>query len=57
MDLFKRLPKLHPLSREEQQLIPPTERGQYPAFLEEFEILERELMPHFRILDKEAIEH
>lgn len=57
MDLFKRLPKFRPLPREEQQLIPPTERGQYPAFLEEFEILERELMPHFRTLDNEAIGH
>ncbi len=57
MDLFKRLPKFHPLPHEEQQLIPLAEKGQYPAFLQEFEILERELMPHFRTLDNEAIEH
>jgi hypothetical protein len=57
MELFKRLPTFRPLSHEEQHLIPLAERSQYPAFGKEFEILERELMPHFRKLDKEAIIH
>lgn len=57
MDLFKRLPKLRPLPHEEQHLIPSDERSQYPAFKQEFDILERELMPHFRKLDNEAIVH
>jgi len=55
MELFRRFPKFHPLPREEQQLIPPKEKGNYPAFAEDFETLERELLPFFRELDNEAL--
>jgi hypothetical protein len=55
MQLFRRFPKLHPLPKEEQSLIPPDERSKYPAFAADFETLERELMPQFRILDNEAL--
>lgn len=57
MDLFKRLPKFRPLSHIEQHLIPLAEQDHYPAFKKEFDILEKELMPHFRKLDNEAIVH
>jgi hypothetical protein len=54
MELFSRFPNFHPLPREKQQLIPLGERSNYPAFAEDFETLERELMPYFRELDNEA---
>lgn len=54
MVLFRRFPNFHPLPREKQQLIPLGERNNYPAFAEDFETLERELMPYFRELDNEA---
>lgn len=57
MDLFKRLSQFRPLPREEQHLIPPTEKTHYPAFSKEFEILERELIPAFRKMDNKAITH
>lgn len=55
MQLFRRFPKLHPLPQEEQFLIPPAERSKYTAFADDFETLERELMPQFRELDNEAL--
>ncbi len=55
MELFRRFPNFHPLPREEQQLVPPEKRKQYPTFAEDFETLERELMPYFRELDNEAL--
>ncbi len=56
MQLFRRFPKFHPLLREEQQLVPLKERSQYPAFIEDFKTLDRELMPYFRELDNEALQ-
>ncbi len=55
MELFRRFPNFHPLPREEQHLIPPAERSNYPTFAEDFETLERALMPNFRELDNEAL--
>jgi hypothetical protein len=55
MDLFKRLPRFRPRSGQEQHIIPQADKLHYPAFTEDFEILEKELMPHFRALDNEAI--
>lgn len=55
MELFRRLPKRHPLPREEQQLIPLGERSQYLAFQKDFEILDKHLMPAFRELDNRAL--
>ena len=55
MELFRRFPNFHPLPREAQHLVPPNERSNYPAFAQDFETLERELMPHFRELDNEAL--
>lgn len=55
MVLFRRFPKFQPLPREEQHIIPPGERSKYPTFAEDFETLERELMPYFRELDTEAL--
>lgn len=55
MELFRRFPKLRPLPREAQQLIPASEWMAYPAFQDDFEILEKELLPTFRELDNEAL--
>lgn len=55
MELFRRFPKLRPLPREKQYLIPLQEQSKYSGFKEDFETLERELMPHFRELDNEAL--
>jgi hypothetical protein len=55
MELFKRFPKFHPLPHQEQYLIPPGEKSKYPTFADDFETLEKELMPHFRELDNEAL--
>lgn len=55
MELFRRFPKFHLLPREEQQLVLPKDRSQYPAFTKDFETLESELMPFFRELDNQAL--
>ena len=55
MELFRRFPKLQPLPREKQYLIPLQEQSKYSGFREDFETLERELMPYFRELDNEAL--
>jgi uncharacterized protein DUF4231 len=55
MVLFRRFPNFHPLPREEQHLVPPRERSTYPSFVEDFETLDRVLMPNFRELDNEAL--
>jgi len=55
MELFKRFPKFHPLPREAQELVPLGTRSQYPAFQEDFKILEERLMPTFRELDNRAL--
>jgi hypothetical protein len=53
--LFKRLPYLRWRPKEGEQIIPPKAQADYPAFAEDFERLEQELMPHFRELDNEAL--
>ncbi|TMC18378.1 MAG: DUF4231 domain-containing protein [Chloroflexi bacterium] len=55
MELFRRLPRLQPLPRKAQELVPAGEWSAYPAFQDDFEILEKELLPAFRELDNEAI--
>lgn len=53
--LFRRLPKLHPLPSEAQELIPVKERSNYPTFALDFETLQQEVIPGFRELDNEAL--
>ncbi|MCG3163436.1 MAG: hypothetical protein JMDDDDMK_04849 [Acidobacteria bacterium] len=60
--LFKRLPKLRWRPKEGEQIIhlaPDDQysdcREKYPDFKADFDILERELMPHFRELDNAAL--
>lgn len=55
MILFNRFPKFNPLPGEVQHIIPPQDRGKYPTFATDFDILDNELMPAFRELDNEAI--
>lgn len=53
--LFKHFPKLRPLAKEEQHLVPPRERGNYASFAADFDTLDNILMPAFRELDNEAV--
>lgn len=53
--LFKRLPKLVWRPKENEQIISLEDQGKFPGFKDDFEILERELMPYFRQLDNEAL--
>lgn len=53
--LFKRRPYLRWRPKEGQQIVSPEARADHPAFAEDFEWLERELVPHFRDLDNEAL--
>jgi hypothetical protein len=53
--LFKRLPHLHPLPSEPQEIIPAEERSKHPAFASEFATLQETLMPVFRELENEAL--
>ena len=55
MELFRYFPKLGSLPYKKQQLVPPNERHQYPTFTEDFETLDREVMPFFHELDNEAL--
>jgi hypothetical protein len=55
LTLFKRLPYLRWRPKEGEQIVPPEVQADYPAFAEDFEQLEQELMPHFRELDNEAL--
>jgi Protein of unknown function (DUF4231) len=52
--LFHRFPNFHPVSKEVQHIIKPADRGKYPAFAEDFEMLDRELLPSFQEFDTEA---
>jgi hypothetical protein len=52
--LFKRFPNFHPLSNEKQHIVEPADRSSYPAFTEDFNTLDAELMAQFRQLDNEA---
>lgn len=53
--LFKRWPYLRWRPKEGEQIVPPEAKANCPAFADDFELLERELMPHFRELDNEAL--
>jgi hypothetical protein len=53
MDLFKRFPKVR-LAVSERDLIPEGQKSAYPAFAEDFAILQRELLPAFYELDRQA---
>jgi len=55
MELFKRLPNFRPISDELQEIVPRSEQNNYPDFAGDFALLEKELMPHFRELDNEAL--
>lgn len=55
MELFNRFPRFNPLSGKKQHFIPPQDRGNYPAFALDFDILDDVLMPTFRKLDNEAL--
>ncbi len=55
MVVFKRFPKLRPVSKDVQHLIPPQERSKYPNLAADFATLDQLLMPAFRELDNEAI--
>ncbi|MGE0127717.1 MAG: DUF4231 domain-containing protein [Blastocatellales bacterium] len=53
--LFKRMPMLVWRPKENEQIISLDNQNNYPDFKADFEILERELMPHFRQLDNESL--
>jgi len=52
--LFKRFPTFH-LAMREDDLVKPEKRNAYPAFADDFETLENELIPIFRDFDNEAL--
>lgn len=54
MKLFKRFRYFHPVGRDEQHLIKPAVRSNYPPFDEDFKTLDEKLMRHFRNFDNEA---
>lgn len=54
LELFRRLPRSHPLPSEE--IISSEERSKHPAFASEFAILQDTLMPAFHELDNEALD-
>jgi len=53
--LFKRFPNFHPVEQDEQHLIKPAVRSNYPTFAEDFTTLDEKLMHLFRKFDNEAI--
>jgi hypothetical protein len=53
--LFKRLPTLRWQPQQDQQIVAPADQARYTLFAEDFSSLERELMPHFRELDNQAL--
>jgi hypothetical protein len=53
--LLKRLPTLRWQPQADQQIVAPADQARYALFAEDFMFLERELMPHFRRLDNEAL--
>ena len=52
--LFKRFPKFR-TSPSTEEIVPRAKRGGYPAFREDFEILDEKLLPTFQMLDTEAL--
>jgi Protein of unknown function (DUF4231) len=53
--LFKRFPRLHWRPKEGEQIVPREVQATCPALADDFALLERELLPHFRELDNEAL--
>ena len=53
--LFKRRPYLRWRPKEGEQTVPSEAQAGYPSFADDFKWLERELMPHLRELDNEAL--
>jgi Protein of unknown function (DUF4231) len=55
MMLFRRFPSLRWRPRSDKQIVPLEAQAEFPEFTEDFATLERELLPHFRELDNEAL--
>ncbi len=53
--LFKWLPKARWRDKQGEEIISHDDQLKYPEFDEDFAFLERELLPHFRRLDNEAL--
>ena len=53
--LLNRLPALRWRPQQNQQIVAPADQAVYPLLAEDFAFLEREIMPHFRQLDNEAL--
>lgn len=53
--LFKRRPSLRWRPKEGEQIVSLDAQAGAPAFADDFKILERELLPHFRELDNTAL--
>ena len=53
--LLNRLPALRWRPQQNQQIVAPADQARYPLLAEDFTFLEREIMPHFRQLDNEAL--
>ena len=54
MVVFKRFPKLRLSLQQNQHIVPPDKRNNYPSFTADFVILDEILMPVFHGLDNEA---
>ena len=55
MVVFKRFPKFHPLPKKEYPLVPPEERDKYPLLKDDFNTLDKILVPVFHELDNDAL--
>ena len=53
--LFSRFPSLRWRPQTHTQIVPLAAQSEFPEFLEDFATLERELLPHFRTLDNDAL--
>jgi hypothetical protein len=53
--VFRRFPRLRWQGRADEQIVPPAAQSEFPEFADDFAVLERELLPHFRALDGEAL--
>jgi hypothetical protein len=53
--LFRRLPRLRWRPERDEQIVSLATQAEFLEFGEDFATLERELLPHFRILDEEAL--
>lgn len=52
--LFKRFPKFH-VAYHEEDIVPLSSRQHYPAFTDDFTLLDAELIPFFRDFDRQAL--